>query len=79
LGMALGAFINGVTNFINKKSPPYMRASLMGLLNSARSLGMSVGPFFAGLLAEKSYFIMFLFMSLIMTLGAALVGTVTRE
>ncbi|RKX55386.1 MAG: MFS transporter, partial [Thermotoga sp.] len=54
-------------------------ASLMGLLNSARSLGMSVGPFFAGLLAEKSYFIMFLFMSLIMTLGAALVGTVTRE
>jgi len=79
LGMALGAFINGVTNFINKKSPPYMRASLMGLLNSARSLGMSVGPFFAGLLAEKSYFIMFLFMSLIMALGAALVGTVTRE
>ena len=79
LGLAFGAFINGVTNFINKKSPPNMKASLMGLLNSARSLGMSVGPFFAGLLAEISYTLMFLFMSFMMILGAILVGVATKE
>ena len=71
LGIAFGAFINGVAVLITRMTTARERAQALGLLNSSRQIGFMMGPMVSGILATISYNLLFLTMALVMLMGSA--------
>ncbi|MCD6550757.1 MFS transporter [Thermotoga sp.] len=78
LGMSFGAFINGTSNFLGRKFHYLQRGQALGLLSSARFLGATLGPFLAGMLAEKSYLLMFSTLGIVIATGGFVVLLFTK-
>ncbi|ABQ46570.1 MULTISPECIES: MFS transporter [Thermotoga] len=79
LGASFGAFINGSNNFLGRRFHYLQRGRALGLLSSARFLGATIGPFLAGLLAEKSYSLMFSTLGLAVLSGGIVVLLFTKD
>ncbi|PLV59105.1 MFS transporter [Thermotoga sp. KOL6] len=79
LGTSFGAFINGTNNFLGRRFHYLQRGQALGLLSSARFFGATVGPLLAGILAEKSYDLMFSVLGSVILLGGLVVLFFTRS
>lgn len=79
LGLTFGLFINGAGTFISMSAPQERRGEFLGLLRTARSMGIMLGPVTAGIIAQFSYRAMFLTMGISLIISAALVLVFTSE
>jgi len=78
LGASFGAFMNGSSNFLGRRFHYLQRGRALGLLSSARFFGATLGPFLAGVLAEKSYSLMFLVLGIAILSGGVVVLLFTK-